>query len=110
MIKTLLRVLWAAAVWSPGLLAQGATSSMIGSLARSSTAAAYAAAVSGSPDPSTEVMIKHRARVLRDRLTASGVRYWSLSDADLAGKRPDEILQRLSPSAINVGDRIREMD
>jgi len=100
----------AAVVFSSHLLAQNVTSSPASSLARSSLAATSAAATTGSPDPSTEVLVKNRARVFADRVSASGVRYWSLVNSDLNGKTPDQVLQRLSPTAIRASDHVREMD
>lgn len=100
----------AAIVLSPLVLAQTATSSTASSLARSTIAATSAAATTGSPDPSTETMVRNRARVFQDRVSPSGVKYWSLLDSDLNGKTPDQVLQRLSPTAIGSGDHVREMD
>ncbi|SRR5579885_750412 len=105
-----LRALIAAVIGSGSLLAQNAVGASTSALARSSVAAAQAAVAAQSPDPSTEVMIRNRARVFRDRLTASGAKYWALTDYDLAGKTPDQVLQRLSPSAIKASDGVREMN
>lgn len=109
--KNVLLTIAAAVVLSSRLLlAQNAISSTAGSLARSSITAASAAATTGSPDPSTEVMVRNRARVLGDRLSADGTRYFSVADSDLRGKTPDQVLQRLSPSAISTGDHVRQID
>jgi hypothetical protein len=83
-------------------------SSMTGSLVRSSNAAT-AGAVSGTVTPSSLVMIENRARVLGNRL-ANGIRYFAVTDSDLIGKTPAEIMQRLSPSPIRAGDGVRSME
>lgn len=105
-----LLALTVAGICSGSVLAQNAVPSSTSSLARSSLAATQAAVGARSADPSTEVMIRNRAKVFRDRLTASGKKYWSLTDSDLIGKPPDQVLQRLSPSAIKASDGIREMN
>src|SRR5437868_13837583 len=110
MSNHVLRALIAVVICYGSLLAQNAVATSTSALARSSVAAAQAAVAAQSPDPSTEVMLRNRARVFRGRLTASGAKYWSLTDTDLAGKRPDQVLERLSPTAIKASDGAREMN
>ncbi len=45
-------------------------------------------------------LIENRARVFRDRLSASGTRYWAVTDRDLVGKSPQAVAAALAPSAI----------
>jgi hypothetical protein len=75
------------------------------SLVRSSAATA-----SGTYTPSTVAMIENRARTLGDRVDGSGTRYFAVTDADLIGKKPEEIIQRLSPTIITAGDQVRKME
>ena len=65
---------------------------------------------SGTYTPSTLVMIENRARVLGNRLSASGTRYFAVTDADLVGKTPDEVLRRLSPPVITAVGGLRQID
>ena len=105
-----LLMLVAVGIWSTSLPGQNATGSTASSLARSPLNAASAAAVTGSPDPSTEVMVRNRARVFKDRISADGTRYFYVGNSDLRGLTPAQVLQRLSPTAISAGDHVREMD
>lgn len=100
----------AAVVFSLNLLAQTTTSSTASCLARSSITAASAAETTGSPDPSTKVMVRNRARVFGDQISADGTRYFYVGDSDVRGKTPDQVLQRLSPTAISAGDHVRQID
>jgi hypothetical protein len=91
---------------SPGIaLAQGPPAVMARSIARSAAAPAPAGYTQ-----STLVMIENRARTLGQQASASGEKYFVVKDADLAGKTPEEIIRRLSPSAIGAGDHVREMN
>lgn len=75
------------------------------SLVRSS-----AATDSGTYTASTLVMIENRARTLGDRVNGSDTRYFAVTDADLIGKKPEEIIQRLSPTTITAGDQVRKLE
>lgn len=109
-MKTLLKLFALAAfLASATIVAQNVVSSAPGSFVRSSLTAASGTVTTESPDLTTEIMIRNRARVFGDRITASGERYWSVVDADLNGKTGDQLLQRLSPAAIQAGD-IRQMN
>ena len=55
-------------------------------------------------------MIENRARTLGQQASANGEKYFVVKDADLAGKTPQEIIRRLSPSAIGARDHVREMN
>ena len=50
-------------------------------------------------------LIENRARVFKDRLSASGTQYFAVTDRDLAGKSPEQVAASLSPSAIGPGVR-----
>ena len=65
---------------------------------------------SGDYTPSSLVMIENRARTLGDRCDASGTRYFAVKDSDLIGKKPQEIVQLLAPTAIKAGDGVRKME
>jgi hypothetical protein len=65
---------------------------------------------SGTYTPSTLVMIESRARTLGNRPSASGTRYFAVTDADLIGKTPDEVLKRLSPPVITAVGGLRQID
>ena len=107
--KGYLVLIAAAVVLSPPILAENAASSASISLAKPLIADTSAAAMTGSsPDASSmETMVKNMARWFQNRVSPSGVRYWSLVDSDLKGKTPDQMLQRLSPPAIQEGGRVR---
>lgn len=79
------------------------------SLVRSTTAATSGAA-SGTVTPSSLVMIENRARVLGNQTSASGTRYFAVTDSDLVGKTPDQIIHLLSPTAISTADGVRTME
>jgi hypothetical protein len=56
------------------------------------------------------VMVRNRAAVLGDRASASGTRYFSVQNSDLAGKSTEEVLKRLSPSPVSPSsDGIRSV-
>jgi hypothetical protein len=86
-------------------LAQSGPAVMARSIARS----AAAPAPEGYTQ-STLVMIENRARSLGDRTSASGQKYFVVKDADLAGKSPEEVIRRLSPSAIGTVNQVRELN
>ena len=65
---------------------------------------------SGDYTPSSIVMIENRAKVLGNRTTASGTRYFAVKDSDLVGKKPEEIVQSLAPAAIQAGDGVKKME
>ena len=67
-------------------------------------------ASSGTYTASTLVMIENRARTLGNRSSASGTRYFAVTDGDLIGKTPDEVLKRLSPPVITSGAGLRQVD
>jgi hypothetical protein len=68
-------------------------------------------ATPGNVTPSSLVMIKNRARVFGSQIdAANGVRYFAVSDSDLIGKTPAEIIQRLSPTPISSGNGLRDME
>ena len=52
-------------------------------------------------------MIKNRARVLGDETTASGKRYFAVTDQDISGKPPSAILKRLQLAPVKAGDGVR---
>jgi len=87
------------------LVAQPTPSRMPLSLPRSTIANPPSA---GTPTPL--VMIQNRARVLGDRASANGTRYFSARDLDVAGKSSAEVLKRLSPPPVNSSDGIRKVE
>lgn len=81
------------------------------SLARiSSGVTSSMTANSGTGSRSSFVMIKNRARTFSGAANASGTRYFAVTDADIRGKSPQEVIQRLSPSAITNGEAIRRLE
>jgi hypothetical protein len=79
-------------------------------LSTDSLVRASAATASGTYTPSALAMIENRARTLGNRVNGSGTRYFAVTDADLIGKKPEEIIQRLSPAIITAGDRVQKME
>lgn len=73
-------------------------------------ASSSATMTSSTPDPTMATLVRNRARIFGDRLSAADVRYWYLDGSELKGKTPDQVLQHLSPVAITAGDHVREMD
>jgi hypothetical protein len=69
-----------------------------------------AATATSTNDPSAIVMIENRARVLANRASAGGTRYFEVRSSDLAGKTPDQVIQRLSPSVISQGEFVRKVE
>jgi hypothetical protein len=59
--------------------------------------------------PGLMVMIENRARVLLDKVDGSGTRYFSVKDSDLAGKTPEEVAKRLSPTPVIQGN-VKKVD
>jgi hypothetical protein len=55
-------------------------------------------------------MIENRARVFGNQVSASGTQYFSVTDSDLVGKTPAEIIKRLSPAPVSPGDNVRALD
>src|SRR5258708_3325912 len=76
-------------------------------MAQSIARSAAAPAPEGYTQP-TLLMIENRARTLGQRATVNGEKYFVVKDADLAGKSPEEMIRRLSPSTIGAG--IRELN
>ena len=68
-------------------------------------------ATPGNVTPSSLVMIKNRARVFGAQIdAANGVRYFAVSDSDLIGKTPAQIIQRLSPAPATSGGGLRDVE
>ena len=88
-------------------LTRSATSVTSGVTSNPSSAAS--GATPGNITPSSLVMIENRARVFGNQTSASGTRYFSVSDSDLIGKTPAQIIQRLSPPPVRTGDAVRAM-
>lgn len=62
-----------------------------------------------SYSPSQFTMIRNRARTLGDQVSASGHRYFAVSDLDLRGKTDAEIIQRLAPKEVKARDGVRNL-
>jgi hypothetical protein len=84
----------------PSAIAQQAPASFAGSLVRSTTPPVSTDAASRTISPSAQVLVRNRARVYGDSISAEGTRYFYVSDSTLRGKTPEEVLQSLSPTAI----------
>jgi hypothetical protein len=52
--------------------------------------------------PSAIMFVKNRAKTFADQPSPNGIRYFALTDYDLRGKSPDQIVQALSPT-VNAG-------
>jgi hypothetical protein len=93
-----------------------ATSSLVNSAnsvtagATSNPASAASGATPGNVTPSSLVMVKNRARVFGTQTSANGTHYFAVTDSDLIGKSPDEMIQRLSPAAVRTGEGIRVLE
>lgn len=59
--------------------------------------------------PSSLVMTRNRARTLGDQATATGDRYFSVTDLDLQGKSNEEIVQRLAPKEVMASEGVRRL-
>jgi hypothetical protein len=77
-------------------------------------AAAVATPVATPPVPETIAetltMVVNRSRVLGDKVDGAGTRYFSVTDADLAGKTPTQVTQRLTPSVVTPGQNVKTLD
>lgn len=103
-----------------GLRAAGPPSAATGSVANSATSVtsgvtsnpsgALSGATPGNVTPSSLVMIENRARVFGNQASASGTRYFSVTDSDLIGKTPAEIVKRLSPAPVSAADGVRALE
>lgn len=54
-------------------------------------------------------MTRNRARTLGDRASATGDRYFSVTDFDLQGKTEDEIVRRLAPKEVTAPEGVRRL-
>lgn len=88
-------------------LANSATSVTSG--VKSNPSSAASGATPGNITPSSLVMIDNRARVYGNQTSASGTKYFSVTDSDLIAKTPSEVIQRLSPPPVRAGDGTRTM-
>ena len=58
----------------------------------------------------TQTMIVNRSRVLGDKVDGAGTRYFSVTNSDLAGKKPSEVAQRLTPTVVTPQQKVKTMD
>jgi hypothetical protein len=58
--------------------------------------------------PSAILFVKNRAKTFGDQASPNGTRYVALSDYDLRGKSPEQIIQALSPT-VNA-DNVHKLD
>src|SRR5262249_38376334 len=56
------------------------------------------------------VMIENRGRVLANRTSADGTRYFELKAIDLAGLTEAQILQRLNPAPVTATQGVRKFE
>jgi hypothetical protein len=91
---------------APSLQGQGPPPADVRSLVRSSLPARRS---DGTYKLPPTAMIKNRARVLGDETTASGKRYFAVTDQDIAGKSPAEVLNLLQPAPVKAGDGARSI-
>lgn len=113
-LRPMMIALSAGLLVTPAAFAQGAGASARSFVRAGTTFASDASADADTPDAGTYsksalVMITNRAHTLGDRLSASGTRYFAVTDADLAGASPQEALARLSPTAITAADHVRHL-
>jgi len=55
-------------------------------------------------------MIENRAKTLGNQASGSRTRYFAAKDSDVVGKKPSDVLERLSPPAVKPGDNVRKME
>lgn len=91
---------------SATIRAQGPPPSVLGAVVRSSLPANPTGV---HPTVPPTALIKNRARVLSDETTASGTRYFAVSERDVAGKSPSEVLGLLRPKTVQPDDGVRKM-
>jgi hypothetical protein len=76
--------------------------------------AAVANPVATTPVPETIAgtltMVVNRSRVLGDKVDGAGTRYFSVTDSDLVGKTPAQIIQRLTPSVVTPQQNVKTLD
>jgi hypothetical protein len=89
-------------------LANSATS--VASGVTSNPASAASGATPGNVDPSTLVMIENRARVFGNQTSASGTRYFAVTDSDLVGKTPAQTMQLLSPPPVPANGGVHAVE
>jgi len=77
-------------------------------------AVAVATPVATTPVPETIAgtltMVVNRSRVLADKVDGAGTRYFSVTDSDLAGKTPAQVIQRLTPSVVTPQQNVKTLD
>ncbi len=77
-------------------------------------AVAVATPVGTTPVPETIAgtltMVVNRSRVLADKVDGAGTRYFSVTDSDLAGKTPAQVIQRLTPSVVTPQQNVKTLD
>jgi len=106
MMRTICSIAISAILLLPALLSgQGPPRVPTGSLVRAATGSS-----NGAWDPTTQVMIANRARVLGNRATASGTQYFAVTDRDIANTKPEDLIQRLSPVVTSGGEPVRKVE
>ncbi len=94
-----------AVLCEPALWGQHAANVSTTAVVKPVTASPSAGNITG-----TQTMIINRSRVLGDKVDGAGTRYFSATTSDLAGKKPSEVAQRLTPTVVTPQQKVKTMD